>query len=1388
MEQLAAQINLGDLSGATVTARLLVGADELPGEALLEAAAMINLNDKALAITLWEEGTRRKPLSDRAVIIAVNLGFRLGLDDRMTDLLREMPRIAAEGQSGVTMAGIDDLVEVLKRQQERNAEVSRQYEAGEMPIHTFAQLAGWKLAVPYHLMLTQTARAESPLRHPALLARHGSREFEPQPALTAGRTIVDITALLLAEHIDILNAVEKHLGPLRISAWLPTSLTEQLQGVQPHQPEVDADREHTLRLVREGLIGVFQPPWPPLRRADQLGQQMGPEWCAALERVRQADGLLVDFFPLTANTNFKELVVLPEEERRRIVPLGHLLQALQLAGVLTADDLARCAARLSHDAALREDPPLDVPRGRFVFLDGILAEQLARGGVLDAVSAYCRLEIAQTSLAYLEAEVTSAGHRRDLAGWVQRLLDRVSRGMQAGRYVSFTHPMDPALEELVQSPDLRCLHDLFPREDEQNMAVWCDDRYVNRHRASTAGPVVSTMEVLTALRNVGALTDEEYFDKLMGLRRANVRYLPVTSGEILYHVRAARIDDEGVEETPPLATLRMSIAAALRETGKVQIPAGAQFDLNNCGELRWVFDLEAVIVEAVSELWKLDEPTVAAARCEWLVENLRFDAATIIDLYKPDAAAQFRTNPFVVGPVRMMIPGLGLPRIPLDGEKESRRKQYFRWWYTQIVGPALASNPEIEQLLSDEITRLLEPNPEKAAELGISHQDVVRLALLVHADLPKAMRRFTKLPRSVREAFGIPENMTTVRFGAHSFIPSEWWHAVEQAINGQEATVSDAGGSIHTLHPGARDEFGCCALTITSAADGESSPVSTGVNPLYLHDEAARRRFLSDHPEYFDLPSAERAEAINEIVQLPTATARVTRLKERRHGSAENAFRRLTEELRAASSFSLKEFFPDNLEAVARHLRLGVSIPADWDRAAQQLLLDEGQHAATLRLGTLPRRLPESLLQTWTTLGASDFATAINAFAAEAITPILKLHVFHLAAARASKDESYFAVATEARDALMASSTEFAGFALLLRWSFERLRQQAWPQPLHPSVSLAVVWNYTARVHNILLQAHSPAESVQGHAESLLADVPTLIEITNRDLYLDAASPRRTQWSTFLARGMGDVFRTLPPELRLRLLPEVGALAASMHPANEPRSTDVFSRLAAETSTRPNALASFLGGTWEDPLAAVFPAETIAGWVFNTPLRFAERCLGLVEQDMNDCAAWVALWNGIGDAPVHAVHTDQVRRLLNEVSLMELFKRHEQAALGAINFCCAQARFHGDVQTLAYLEEHLVQCAFHCHQAREKRQGMGVDNQAFGQIARRLCEAVYLLRAGGVGTSGRAPFCELAAKLVQVCPALGTQWRSLLGASVPPLPLELSAGMWNFFLCLRAAP
>lgn len=1388
LERFQTQFALGDLPGCAHTARLLLGVAEMRPRPLLQAARVLAFAEKSLAIELWEAAMERAPLDDDSVLLAVDVAHRLGLESRTEGLMREVQRISSSGHRAVRQVGLDEMKTLLREQQETRNRVNRDYNFGVAPVHVISVMAGWPMAALYHLQLEQNERAESALRQAPVMIRHGARGFEGNTAIESGALVVDVTALLLAQQLGILDLVERQFGPLLISSWLPQSLTQQWQQAQPNQPALDSARQDVLKLVAEGYLHPVEEPWPEQTRADEVGARMGVEWCAWLERVKARNGLLVDFLPLTAKVGEHEIISLGDVgENERVISLGELLNGLRRAEVLTESDIQRCSEQLGHRARPNERE-VDVSAGRLVFLEGIMVEQLAHAGSLRALCRHCRVEISRRSELWTRTEAERAKRQRELAQWLERLIAIVQQGVGAGRYRTFTHSGTGVADELTDDPTMLCLRDLIAQNEVVRRVTWCDDRFISRHTQTNVGPLLTTFEVLVALRERGALKSDEYFVHLGRLRRMGVRHLPVTTEEILHRLRAARSEHGRLIETNELAELRMAAAAAVRDTDRMQIPPPPQFNVDNSGELRWLLDLRNAVSSTLTEVWRESEIAVAIARADWLHEMLQFDLEVIIQLYLPAKVQALGTDAFLADTMRVLLAGVGLPSEHPNSRAAhgSKRRTFFRWLYHRIMRPAMQANPNFEAMLGARINGLLCDYLARLQSDNFTRRHAGLAVLLIFLDLPQELQQAVTPPASIREQFEVSGGEVVVGVRGQNFLPAVFWNAAAAAVNGRESRATSLSGEEWTFSPGDSGEFGV-VICLRGPNEDTATAISIPLGPL-LHDDAEiRRRFLRQHPEFCDLPVQERTAAIEEIVKQTDAVTRIEQVSERMAASAEWFYRELVGKISPSEAIDPEALLPTDCRSLLTHLRLEPGVPADWNAVAEHLLAEEGLETALLRLAVLPMRLPEPLRAAVRTLDRSAFDAIMDVIRPKMRTPVAGLHLFHLLAAQTVIDPNGLPRALEVRDELLAAATgrdSFEAFTAVLRWTTERFRQRPETSDWSVGALLAVAWSHAVRLHQLHIIGSVATKDVAARFEAARANTPTFLAAHPIGLLEDAAHPHRAEWSLFLSRGLGDVLSALPVEIAATLRMSSATLLAAVN-ADATTALPLIG-LAQMTESRPNAMPSFLGGEWAAPLHALLGLEQFAAWFpYESEANVLEQLTEL-EGNHSAVGAWSILWGLVGDAPLPDSARDLSARLLNGVDLSALTKRLGDVALPALTFLCAQARYSGDSVLCHRMESQLLGVAMQLQGAWEERSGFGADDATFDEAAWRVAEAAFVLTSGA-REDAETSFYKLATLLVQASPALGTVLRKRLGGRAPSLPFALARGVWPLYLALRSA-
>ena len=97
-------------------------------------------------------------------------------------------------------------------------------------LHLFAKEARAPLAEWLHGFPEQNRACVDLRRRPAIYARHGGNSMKRR-VLAAGGTVrmhMDVTALLLAAELGILDTVEETFRPIRISESMTLALLQQL--------------------------------------------------------------------------------------------------------------------------------------------------------------------------------------------------------------------------------------------------------------------------------------------------------------------------------------------------------------------------------------------------------------------------------------------------------------------------------------------------------------------------------------------------------------------------------------------------------------------------------------------------------------------------------------------------------------------------------------------------------------------------------------------------------------------------------------------------------------------------------------------------------------------------------------------------------------------------------------------------------------------------------------------------------------------------------------------------------------------------------------------------------------------------------------------------------
>ena len=538
-------LNQGNLRGLAMTASRLLKQEDVRPISLLWAARCLLSEDPRLARQLWQKAVTA-PIETEVLGEVISLGSNLGLDREIEPFVRQAQLLAIKGEGPFQAVRIREFLELQQKWAENAALINQKYDNAELPIHLIAQQ---KLALThfFHILPRENANNPNPHYQPAVLARYGARPFPEGLANsnTQWRLHLDISALLLAAHLGILDAVEQRFSPIRISAMLPAALLQEGEHFVSHQPSrLDSYRQIS-QLNQSGKLHEISQSLNI--NSDELIEKLGKQSAILLEKARVDNGFVVEFLPLErldAN-NVIQPVVLDETDRQRFINCRALVEALKEQGVLSNSAYETAVNNLGNER-YADLPPKLPTRNDSICLNSELALLLASSdSLLKKVCDYFRVFVTHQCVCDAQVALNDSESSAKSLRWLGELRERVSTGLERGIYEAIVLPnagsdRELELEQSSSANELTAYH-LFTYIPQPGDVIWIDDRFFSQypHRDSRT-PIIGVLEILEALQVSDDLSETKYYEKILQLRAGNIRYIPITTKEILYHLTIVR--------------------------------------------------------------------------------------------------------------------------------------------------------------------------------------------------------------------------------------------------------------------------------------------------------------------------------------------------------------------------------------------------------------------------------------------------------------------------------------------------------------------------------------------------------------------------------------------------------------------------------------------------------------------------------------------------------------------------------------------------------------------------------------------------------------------------------------------------------------------------------
>ncbi|MUL39429.1 hypothetical protein [Gloeocapsopsis dulcis] len=1310
------QLTQGDLRGAAITASRLLRQENVHPIPLLRAARCLLSEDRNLACELWRRAVALEITPDILGEV-ITLGFNLRLEPEVEPFVHQARILAITGESPFQAVRIHELLEMQRDSAERAQEISQQYDNSELPIHLILQAQRLSLTNIFHVLPEANASDPNPQFQAAILARYGGRPF-PQgfaDSSTQWRLHLDISAFLLAAHLGILDAVERRFSPVRISQSLPKALLQEFEYFLHHQPSrLDAHRE----IIRWHQAGRLQElTGSLLQSSTELVEQLSDQSAILLEQARVTDGFVVEFLPLkrlNADGSMQP-VVLDEADQRRIINCRALVEVLEAEGILSKSTYEATLAALG-DQAYADVPPQLPDLNASIFLNSELALLLAGSDLLAKVCRYFRVFVTHQCIREAQAAISKGEHSAKVVDWLRALTQRVATGLEQGKYEMIAIPPTESEEdsEFQQSWNSNGLtiYDLFRYTPQTNDVIWVDDRFFSKYpNRDNSVPIIGVLEILEALRVNGDFDEREYYDKILQLRKGNIRYIPITSQEVLYYLKETRLRDGRIRETEELAIIRRYIASCLLDSHRLQRPPLPERSPSPDGEMMFIFESFHATLDSITAVWadiSLAEET-AIAYSDWILSNLytgMFGVRHLLPYSDPNNdGLDLISNDIST----LYFRGIQLWNV---GNKDTdqtpnRRKQYFEWIEQRITESRFRANPElissVARLIRDIIFYLRRGQEEQVEERQPEERErlrpLIRLMLKDFCrDLPDVIRDELNTEPELISYFQAQMieliNLTVLESSTPLIIPaSDFFPAIASAINGREATITaqqpKATFKVHV----AQQTDTSVQLQLTNELDSTIYTSQDEVMLLASENPSLREQVLRSHRIWFDCDNSTFERVVNEIVSTLDLRKRIDQTDNWRKESAAAFYLSLQQKLYEEQRFSIDDLIPPSGAGLLRHFHLGrylaenINFHEKLNHAAESMLKTEELENCIERFSCLPVKLPVSVTEAFRQLLDSEKEALLQKLIAQLASPICKLHLINLALLH--PNSTIFAQNLIDEFYSEAGNLQFRLFKAVLSLLSSEFSYWHETREWSTSIRLAMIWAHTSKLHNLLYDPGVMLEDFVQNLEECSQRRPISADILNRDpeFWNSVLHPHRLNRRNLVVYGLAAILRDHDPvTLQAAGIPErvINFAATNVGEQKE---------LLHDLTLAQDNLESLLGGNRSDYLMTLV-GKDLGQQVSSKHLKsFVEDAIDTLINEPFSRVKWQLIVAVIGDLPIYNDLVEKLDNLIRSINFVEFYYSQASTALFALMVACNHAANTANEELRTQLEEELVAIA-----------------------------------------------------------------------------------------------
>ncbi|HRH43557.1 MAG TPA: hypothetical protein PKY82_18150 [Pyrinomonadaceae bacterium] len=1222
-----------------------------------------------------------------------------------------MMQNAKKGKGPVKLMSFRQLLRFMEQRNKFLVELDQKNRIGEAPLHILANQRNITLAEIFNLIGQKTKVSGDLHNRPRLLIRHGSKSFIPFSNFEQAKEwnlYLDISTLLLAQKLGILDQIETSFKQLKISPISVTALIKQRDDLNPDQQSERSSRILISQLYEEKKFKLYEEPISQesideiyrivkndqinsnsnskvsnkkLRRLkkkriifadpEELERQLGDR-LNLIASAYSTNGLSVLLKPIICyGTKDNSVLRLPELISNQIINCREICESLKAYNRISDDVYKKAISSLGQEANFNSQlSPL--PKAKLYLMEAV-AILLAKAGILKEVCETFEVFLSQKSVYSVTEAIKYYQECEELGKQLDELIERINDGIDEGIYQFTVVPDEASAKDKVFDEkaglDFNSTLQLFLPEPEENDVICIDDRALNKYSNRSGKkfniPIIGINELLICLWQNDFIDEHKYYDLLLELRKCNFRYIPITHDEIIFHLQRAPFEKGRIIENEALAVLRQYYCSCLLDTKFLQI-----YDNSPLTELTFVTNSIESVNNSISKVWDSETLNIdlATAQSNWIFENLftGFIGCSHLRDEKLINNKLFDIKTLAYDISNLLIRGLLINDEKDPFEINENRQHYFKWINDHILLGNCVSEPAVLLEIGQEIKARL-----KTAQFQKYKTDQERVLAgfftgRFYLDLPKIVTDIITLNEEAK-------NWLQIRLGngieVHDilFETHNYWKAVEKAIAGEEVRVKSLKSDteyIFTLQNNNADHTDTeifPLILISNQENKEVGSIQDATFALLKADPDKRLDALRKMRHWFDCSQTEFEETVNQINKIDDPLFRAQEHLKIREKSIELFYLKLAQRFEENKIDYWNELLPPSAESLSGYFRLPLRIEGNnfsdiYREAAETLLKEEKLQFVISRLSSLPVSMPKKVIQNLSELTALEKLQILENLSYGLTSPIQILHLINLALRTFTYEDDKEAELTRNLINLLyetnTNQNNIKAFTAILSSCKNDFKYWNESNKWSPEIFLAMLWAHSSRLHNILRLMGLTPDFITSFFYS---KTPAYPEILNRnpETWNDCIYPNRINRTKLLTHAAAKLFDGIPLELLERF--EIPNLIKNEVFQNED-GDDIPYALLSDPNLSQNSLSSFFGGDRFETLSPIIGGEKIEAFKTENLRSSVGIYLQSLINTPEDLKPWVMIYLIAEDLPIYLEWQKLLSKALRKFDPKALFQ------------------------------------------------------------------------------------------------------------------------------------